>query len=190
MSGYRGLLIGDKFMDHWREDNVGSFYRVMKATMPRGGAGSLGDAAYLDIMAYILQANGFPAGKEELTLPALDGIRIEGEDGPQPVPEFALVKTVGCLRSDAAGEWKLERATPAVRTRDPQPSPESERVAEATAAGDAVVKFLHVSDYDAERFHMAEQRGHKVEAKGFLIRNSQGPTLNLTSVGTVAGSCP
>jgi hypothetical protein len=35
--------------------------------MPPGGAGSLSDREYLDVVAYILQFNKYPAGAQELT---------------------------------------------------------------------------------------------------------------------------
>jgi hypothetical protein len=35
--------------------------------MPLGAAGSLTGQEYVDVLAYILQANGHPAGKDELT---------------------------------------------------------------------------------------------------------------------------
>jgi len=188
LGGYGSVLVGEKFMDHWREDNVGSFYHVMKTTMPRGGPDSLGDRAYLDITAFIFQVNGFPAGKTELTVPALDSIQIEGQDGPKPVPEFALVKTVGCLIHDGT-EWRVERASAPQRTRQPHDAAPVELKADAALGGGEIVHFLRLADYDVERFKMQEQNGHKVEAKGFLILKNGGKTLNLTSVATVASSC-
>ena len=60
LSGYDHLLVGQKFMDHWREDTLDSFYHLMKVSMPRGAPASLGDKAYLDILAFILQNERFP----------------------------------------------------------------------------------------------------------------------------------
>jgi hypothetical protein len=157
--------------------------------MPRGGPNSLGDRAYLEITAFILQVNGFPAGKKELTVPALDGIQIEGKNGPQAVPEFALVKTVGCL-VQAGDEWLVERASAPLRTREPHDGTPTDLKADAAFGGGDVVHFLKLADYDVDRFKMKEQLGHKVEAKGFLILKNGGKTLNLTSVATVAVSCP
>jgi mono/diheme cytochrome c family protein len=189
LTGYGNLLIGDKFMEHWREDSVGSFYHVMKTTMPRGGPGSLGDPAYLDIMAFILQTNGFPAGKTELTLDRLDTIRIEGENGPAPVPEFSLVKTVGCLVHEGS-EWKLQHAGAPLRTREPHDGSPEDLKADAGLTGNDQIKFLRLADYDIDRFHMPAQLGHRVEAKGFLMLKDGGKMLNLTSVATITANCP
>ena len=37
-------------------------------TMPLGEAGSLSGPEYLELLAYILQSNGYPSGKDELTV--------------------------------------------------------------------------------------------------------------------------
>jgi hypothetical protein len=190
LTGYDGLLVGEKFMEHWREDNVGNFYHLMKVSMPRGAPDTLGDKAYLDIMAFILQQNGFPDGNSELTLPQLDAIQIEGQDGPKPVPEFALVKTVGCLVREPGGEWKLEHATEPRRTREPLNSPAEDLKAAAALKGTGVVHFLHLMDYDVDRFKIPDQKGHLVEAKGLLMFKNGGPMLNLTSVATASPTCP
>jgi hypothetical protein len=190
LSGYDHLLTGEKFMDHWREDNLASFYHLLKSTMPRGAPASLGDRAYLDITAYILETNEFPPGKTELTLDSLARIQIEGKNGPQPVPDSALVRTVGCLVQNAKGEWMVEHATEARRTREPHDSSPAELKAASQLSGNDSFRFLHVTHYDEVNYHLEEQKGRKVEAKGFLIRNSNGSVLNLTSVATAGNSCP
>jgi quinoprotein glucose dehydrogenase len=189
LSGYDSVLLGEKFMDHWREDNLGSFFRILKATMPRGAPASLSDQVYLDIVAFILSANGFPYSKTELTLTALNTIQIEGKDGPKPVPDSALVKTVGCLVKSATGEWIVDRASIAQRTRDPKESSPLELKSEGALTGSEVFHFLHLMPYDVSMFRLEEQKGRKVEVKGFLIRNGGGETLNLTSVSTVSSVC-
>src|SRR5689334_13684538 len=62
LTGAGSVLKGDPFLQEWREDNLGSFFSLMKSTMPRTTPGSLRDDEYVDIIAYILQQNGFPAG--------------------------------------------------------------------------------------------------------------------------------
>jgi mono/diheme cytochrome c family protein len=190
LSGYGDLLAGSVFMNHWREDNLGSFYNRLRATMPRGAPASLSDQKYLEIVAFILQSNGFPAGKADLTLAALKSIQIEEKDGPQPVPEFSLVKTTGCVAQDSHGEWMLDHALATQRTRNPDESTATELKNAAGLSGKGVVRFLRLSSYDVTAFHLEARKGYKVEAKGFLIRKDGGETLNLTSIGTVSVSCP
>ncbi len=189
-SGASHVLQGASFMGHWREDNVGSFFQLLKATMPMRAPASLSDRAYLDIVAFILEGNGFPAGKSELTLAKLDSIRIEDKDGPKPVPDFALVKASGCLTRAAKGEWIVDHATPAVRTRIPGEAPAADLKAAATPSGSGVFHFLDLAPYDAKTFRVDERKGHKVEVKGFLIRKNGMEILNLTSVGDISPTCP
>src|SRR5262245_17916246 len=64
-------LKGDGFIDRWREDSLNSLYTHVRTRMPprlAGAArpGSLGDTNYLDLVAFILHENEFPAGSEEL----------------------------------------------------------------------------------------------------------------------------
>src|SRR5581483_322146 len=71
-----GPLRGDRFLDRWREDSLDVLFTHIRTRMPANAAGSLSEAAYLDILAYILQANGFPAGPGELTAAAVANIRL------------------------------------------------------------------------------------------------------------------
>jgi hypothetical protein len=43
--------------------------------MPADDPASLEDRRYLDILAYLIQANGFPAGSRELTAAGLPHVR-------------------------------------------------------------------------------------------------------------------
>src|SRR6185369_6161185 len=83
LSGTRGALRGAKFMDRWREDNLNSLFTLMKTTMPPGPRGRVSAAEYLDIVAYVLAVNEFPAGKGELALNDLEGVLVVGKEGPK-----------------------------------------------------------------------------------------------------------
>ena len=100
-------LSGDAFMEAWREDTVGNLYTRVRNLMPFDEPATLSDAAYLDSVAYLLQANGFPAGSRELTAAGAADVRIEAEDGPGEVPSFALVSVVGCLARGDGATWVL-----------------------------------------------------------------------------------
>jgi mono/diheme cytochrome c family protein len=71
-------LKGDGFWTHWDNDTLNTLFTKIRDTMPAGGIESVTDAGKLDILAYILSANGAAAGNTELTLePAvLDSITI------------------------------------------------------------------------------------------------------------------
>ena len=177
-------LVGEPFMQAWREDTVGNLYTRVRNLMPFDEPATLGDAAYLDSVAYLLQANGFPAGSRELTAAGAADVRIEAEDGPGEVPSFALVQVVGCLTRGDDGTWVLIQATPAVRTADP-----SESNPEALAA--LVGRPLGTRTFELMAVYPdpAPHAGHVMEAKGFLIRDPAGDRINVSSIGMVATAC-
>ena len=177
-------LAGDRFMEDWREDTLHSLFTRIRSLMPFDDPATLGDEAYLDSVAYILQFNGFPAGTRELRPDGLADIRIEGREGPASVPSFALVQVVGCLTRGADNSWSLTRSTEAVRTRDPSASTADEllaRVAEPLGAQ----TFTLMNAYPDPVPHA----GHKMEAKGFLIRGPDEDRINVSTLGMVAPVC-
>ncbi len=62
--------------------------------MPRGAPATLSDKTYVDIVSYVLKVNEFPAGAQELRVEDLPRIQLIGKDGPEPVPDFSLVRVV------------------------------------------------------------------------------------------------
>jgi len=72
-------LKGPAFLAHWDKDTLGSLYTKIRDTMPLGTPGTLTDEVKLQILAYVLQQNGFPAGRADLPgdVSALDEINIQ-----------------------------------------------------------------------------------------------------------------
>jgi mono/diheme cytochrome c family protein len=189
LSGYNGALRGNRFMEEWREDHVYSLFNTIRITMPRGAPASLTDEAYIDIVSYVLQMNGFPEGVEELTGDALRRVRILGRDGPKPVPDFALIQVVGCLIRDSGGAWILTQASEPARTRAPGASSAAEiEAARAVPLGPYRFRLL---DFDFVRpvFQPAAHDGHKLQAKGFLNRRPDDDRISLTAAQSAASSC-
>src|ERR1041385_5693105 len=148
LTGSGNVLRGAKFMDHWREDSVKSFFTAIKTTMPRNAPRSLGDGEYIDIVAFILQSNAFPTGSDELTIDTLDRTRITGKEGPKPVPDFALITVSGCLVQSAADTWMLKNTSDAVRTRNPRESSEAELAeAKSKPAGQSTFRLLDIRNF-------------------------------------------
>lgn len=174
----------EEFMRDWSGSDVPSLFRQIKGTMPSGDPSSLSDVAYADIVAYMLQVNGFPAGSNELDAAAIGPIRIEGRNGPGPVPDFSLVRVVGCLARGSDAAWVLSDAGEPIRTKEPAASRDDELKA-SRAAGLGTQTFRLLNAYPAPDSY----QGHKVEAKGFLIRNPAGNRINVTSVQTLAARC-
>ena len=60
-------LAGESFLRFWADLSPGELFARISVSMPPGQGGALTDEAYLDVVAYLLQANGAPAGGGALT---------------------------------------------------------------------------------------------------------------------------
>ena len=60
------MLVLDPFMTSWSGRSVKDLFDTVKQSMPKDKPGSLGAGTYVDIVAYLLQANRFPSGSREL----------------------------------------------------------------------------------------------------------------------------
>ena len=59
-------VIGGDFLFRWVDSSVADLYDVIRQTMPQAAPNSLGPQQYMDITAYVLKLNGYPAGEEAL----------------------------------------------------------------------------------------------------------------------------
>jgi mono/diheme cytochrome c family protein len=66
----------------WQGRSLESLLACTKSTMPPGRAGTLGDAQYVQLLAAILEANGFEPGATPLPTDAAGLGRIVMEEGP------------------------------------------------------------------------------------------------------------
>lgn len=162
--------------------DLGRFFGRVKASMPRESPGSLSDAAYADIVAYLMQQNGFPAGAEELpnSHTELSAIRIV-RDGP--VPNFSLVQTVGCLVRASDGGWTLTKSSAPVLAGAAKAS--AAELAESAAQPPGEETFRLVMPAAG----LAQHAGRRVNARGLLVRTAADNRLNLTSLEVVSGTC-
>src|SRR5690348_3649223 len=62
-------LKGGDFVSHWDGKPLRELYSRILSTMPVNDPGSLTKKETLDLVAYILERNAFPAGKTELANP-------------------------------------------------------------------------------------------------------------------------
>ena len=71
-------VAGSDFIVFWTELPVGTLFERIKVSMPEDGPGRLTDQEYTDVVAYLLDANDYPAGETELPADktALDAIMI------------------------------------------------------------------------------------------------------------------
>ena len=70
-------LVADGFMFYWRGKTVQDLYGRLSKSMPSDAPGSLDAGTYLDLVAYLLEANGFPAGAQDLDRDRLSALVIE-----------------------------------------------------------------------------------------------------------------
>jgi mono/diheme cytochrome c family protein len=185
LSGYQSLLKGEHFMTEYREAPLFRLFDKMKTTMPRGAAGSLSDQQYIDIVSFVLKSNEFPSGADDLKAGDLQAVAVVGKSGAEPVPNFSLVQVVGCLvHNDSNDTWVVTSATEPVRAPAPQSAPEELKAAAAKPLGSGSVELMTSFSQKPEA-----HQGHKVDARGFLIRRAAGDRINVTGLETVAPDC-
>jgi mono/diheme cytochrome c family protein len=64
----KDVPLGDEpFFENWEGRSLDAIITTIVLTMPNDGSGVLTDAEAVDLVAYILQQNGFPAGETALT---------------------------------------------------------------------------------------------------------------------------
>ena len=72
-------LVGGDFLDRWDGQSVADLADRIRTSMPADDVGSLTTPMSVDIVSYILSANGFPTGAEEMKpdRAALKGVMIK-----------------------------------------------------------------------------------------------------------------
>lgn len=76
LSGREGpQLAGSTFMSQWGARTAGELIVFMRSTMPPGAGGSLPDQAYVDLAAFLLDANSAKPGDRALTADSRVAIR-------------------------------------------------------------------------------------------------------------------
>src|SRR5579883_1682525 len=182
-------LTGARFLERWRESPLDGLYLFIRDRMPFGRGpnfNAISDNQYLDIITYLLKVNGYPTGAAELTLESVTKVMLVGKDGPQRVPDGSLVVTVGCL-TQSDGRWILSNATEPVRNRNDATSTPGEL--KASAERPLGTLTFRIADLDAVSDFMPEtHQGHKMQVKGFLVRQPGAERINLSSIEMV-GNC-
>jgi mono/diheme cytochrome c family protein len=152
-------LRGERFARIFAGKDLKTFYTKIATTMPRGAAASLGDAVYLDIVAYVLRENGFPEGNSELTVDGLSGVEV-------------LDNT--WLLTNASEPVGLAVTGPSVRQTETVDRP----------LGSQVFRLL-----DAMAYNPDSHKGKKMYVKGLLIRLPGEQRMTISALETVAPTC-
>ena len=94
-SGEAPPLVG-RFMADWQGTTLADLYEKIHDTMPLFAPGTLSAGNTSDILAFILQSNGFPAGATSLA--AGDGLKSVNFDVAKPVPQATPMPPAKRLR--------------------------------------------------------------------------------------------
>lgn len=176
-------LAGEGFMKAWGGESVSRLFEKIRDTMPPNFGTILDDRAKLDIVAHILQTNGYPAGSRDLAADReLAAIRILRKGEQAQVQNFALVQAVGCLARDA-NQWVLRSSSDPVVTTDSTPTDTALTEAAGRPLGTNTFVLLSTAP-----FRPADQQGQKVEARGLIYRDPAESLMTVTSLKTV-GTC-
>ena len=77
-------LVGVSFAFLWGDRTLGELFGNIQELMPTDRPGSLPAQTYRDILAFILRANSYPSGEQELEADGLDQILISAKPVPRP----------------------------------------------------------------------------------------------------------
>jgi mono/diheme cytochrome c family protein len=184
-------LVGEGFLDGWLNGTLEALFSFVRDSMPEGNASTVDDARKADILAYILDNNGFPAGAAELTpvVAELERVQILREGVEPGLLNLSFVQVVGCLErgSGTAGadaRWVLTRSNARPGSRGSAISSDDLERARTRALGE--VSYTLVSE---AQFEPASRAGHRVAAKGLLYSQPGDQRLNLTALETLADTC-
>jgi S-disulfanyl-L-cysteine oxidoreductase SoxD len=187
LSGDRGpALKGERFVAEWENGSVGRLFSKIRDTMPPLNAEQVAPATKVDIVAYLLQVNGFPSGSSALNMDDLENIPIvkRGAEAAGPA-NFTLVESIGCLAQGPNKKWMLTKAGEPSATKEESSTPASLQDAQNRPLGSQVVELISVSPSFKPETHVNQ----KVLVRGLLYRDPKYIELNLTSLDSVGAGC-
>ena len=85
-------LAGESFLRFWGELAPSDLYDRISSSMPPEQPGELGEAAYIDVVAYLLQANGAPAGGAPLEPSTAVAIASVASGEPPPAAQASTAQ--------------------------------------------------------------------------------------------------
>jgi mono/diheme cytochrome c family protein len=175
-----------RFARNFAGKELGALYTKIATTMPRNAPATLSDNVYLDIVAHILKENGFASGSAELTAEALPAVKVVPgrPKPPPPLGDFSYVETVGCLTPGPDGSWLLTKAAEPRVVVLPVGADRAARVAAETPAGAQTLRLI-----DAMAYNPGTHQGHKMYARGLLVRVPTEQRLTLSVFEMVGSAC-
>jgi mono/diheme cytochrome c family protein len=175
-------LTGPRFVQDFGEGKIGGLFNKIKRDMPAGAgkAGTLSDQQYLDVTAYILQQNKFPAGASDLTIESATDIWIPGAGGAEGLADYTYVSGVGCLTRDPTGSWLLTGAQELKKSDAAAPV----AVAFTDTPGEYTFRLLNAYAYSPE-----PHNGQRMRVSGYLVRLGAEIRVQVQTLQMVATAC-
>ena len=183
-------LKGDRFLDQWREFPLEVLVNDMATQMPLRNPGGLPANTYVDVAAYLLEANGLPAGREELTREVAANVLFVAPGGPKPLPTSSPAVIAGCMTREAGAGWFLTSASEPARTLDPYEFTDAERrTFSRIELGGGLFRLQNLDALPGSTETADRLVGQKVVAKGILVRAEKGNRLNVAALNALGGAC-
>jgi cytochrome c5 len=178
-------LSGERFMDRWEAHTLEHLFMLIRDSMPPDGINTVDARDKRDIVAYLLQQNGFPAGTTELSDDdaVLATFGIERNTGREAARTGSLVHVTGCLTLRGEQDWTLTNAGEPEKTALPTAGGASKPSAQPASGGTREVGLLNIFPSPAAH------RGHTMHATGFLMKKGDSDAINVVSLEMVAPTC-
>jgi S-disulfanyl-L-cysteine oxidoreductase SoxD len=183
-------LKGERFLDQWREFPLEVLLKDMQTQMPLRNPGGLPAGTYVDVVAYILEANGIPAGAGELTQDGAAAVMFVAPGGPRPLPTSSPAVIAGCMTKETGAGWFLTSAAEPVRTLNPYEFTDTElKTAGQTQHGGGLFRLQNLDSLPGSTEAADRLVGRRVAAKGILVRAEKGNRLNVAALSPLGGTC-
>lgn len=174
-------LQGNRFWTDYQEAPLDYLLGQISRNMPHSEDGSLkgtlGASTYADIVAFMLDTNGFPAGATELTEASSAGVAIVRKEGPGELPVGSFAHVVGCLAPRGPdNNWRLVKGSRPVRVLGNRP------VDAKAPLGDREYTLMYVLT------SLEKYAGHRMSVRASLMEGGNG-ALNVRSIQSVSATC-
>jgi quinoprotein glucose dehydrogenase len=102
-------LTGTGFWSKWAGQPLGAFFQINASTMPVNNPGGFTAQQYAELVAFILQQNGLPAGSTALASTAAALVSIRMEESAEPVRVASLQNGPALSQREITAEWPSYR---------------------------------------------------------------------------------
>ncbi len=172
-------LKGLRFIQDFGESKLSTLVNKMRVDKPNEDPGTLNEQTALDIAAYILLKNDYPAGTAELTSESAATTWIPGPAGATGIANHTVVNSIGCLFHDPSDSWLLVKAHAL--------SPVTSAEHAASSSGSAATHTFRL--LNAYNNNAASYANRTVKAEGYLVRLGAEIRISLTSLQPAGGAC-